>query len=115
MSGPDPFAPPCRADSALFAEPWQAEVLAIAYTLSSRGVFSPGRWSATLGAELRRREAEGAADTMATYYEAALAALEALIADAGIGAGTLDARVEAWRAAYLATPHGQPVELGAGR
>ena len=51
---------------------------------------------------------------MATYYEAALAALEELAADAGIGAGTLDARVEAWRAAYLATPHGEPVELGAG-
>jgi nitrile hydratase accessory protein len=94
----------------LFAEPWQAEVLAIAYTLSTRGAFTPGEWSATLGAQLRRREAEGAPDTMATYYEAALAALEAL---AGIGAATLDARVEAWREAYLDTPHGQPVELGA--
>jgi nitrile hydratase accessory protein len=99
----------------LFAEPWQAEVLAIAYTLSTRGVFTPGRWSAALGAELRRREAAGAPDTMATYYEAALTALETLAAAAGIGAGTLDARVEAWRDAYLATPHGQPVELGAGR
>lgn len=99
----------------LFAEPWQAEVLAIAYTLSMRGVFTPGEWSATLGAELSRREAEGAPDTMATYYEAALAALEKLATEAGIGGAMLDARVEAWREAYLETPHGHPVELDAGR
>jgi hypothetical protein len=28
-----------------------------------------------------------------------------------IGRGELEARVEAWRQAYLNTPHGKPVEL----
>jgi nitrile hydratase accessory protein len=114
LSTPDPFAPPCWSDGPTFAEPWQAQVLAIASTLAHAGTFTPALWSATLGAALRRREADGAPDTPDTYYAAALAALEALIAERGIGAAVLDTRVEAWRDAYLATPHGRPVEL-AGR
>jgi nitrile hydratase accessory protein len=97
-----------------FAEPWQAEVLALAFALSESGMFSAAAWSETLGAELRRAEARGAPDDHETYYAAALAALERLVAAAGgIDAAALSARIEAWRRAYLATPHGQPVELAA--
>jgi nitrile hydratase accessory protein len=98
-----------------FAEPWQAEVLALAFALSERGVFSAAKWSKTLGEELRRAEAQGAADDHETYYAAALAALERLVALAGnVSAEVVSARTEAWRRAYLETPHGQPVELAAG-
>jgi len=97
-----------------FAEPWQAEVLALAFALSQEGMFSAAAWSETLGAELRRAEARGASDDHETYYAAALAALEHLVdAAGGIDADARSARIEAWRRAYLATPHGQPVELAA--
>jgi len=39
-------------------------------------------------------------------------ALEQLLHEQkSIPARQLDARTEAWRAAYLRTPHGQPIEL----
>jgi nitrile hydratase accessory protein len=94
-----------------FAEPWQAEVLALAFALTEQGVFSAAEWSEALGAELRRAEAAGAPED--TYYAAALTALEQLTGAAGISEDTLAARVEAWRQAYLRTPHGQPVVLAA--
>ena len=102
------------AGAPVFAEPWHAEVLALAFALVERGTFSPAAWSEALGAELRRAQARGEPDDQETYYAAALAALEHLVASSGsLTAGALSARVEAWRRAYLATPHGRPVELAA--
>ena len=47
-----------------------------------------------------------------SYYQQWLAALEHLAIAKGLSeAGELALRVHAWREAYLATPHGQPVEL----
>jgi nitrile hydratase accessory protein len=98
-----------------FAEPWQAEVLALAYALAENGVFSAAEWSEALGAELRLAEAAGAPDDHGTYYAAALAALERLVAARGaITVGALSRRTAEWRQAYLHTPHGHPVELAAG-
>ena len=98
-----------------FAEPWHAQVLAIANGLAEAGLFSRGDWAAALGAALRRAEAAGEPDNDATYYAAALAALEGLVAERSPEAGgSLEGRVEAWRRAYLRTPHGKPVELSAG-
>ncbi len=108
--------PLARADGEpAFEEAWQAELLALAYALSERRVFSSTEWSETLGAELQRRSARGEADDRETYYRAALAALEQLIAgDGRISVEALAARTEDWRRAYLNTPHGKPVELSAG-
>ena len=100
----------------VFDEPWQAQVLALAYGLAERDVFSPAQWSEALGAALRRAEADGEPDDQQTYYEAALAALEQLVAAKGSVTGpALAGRIEQWRRAYLNTPHGKPVELEAGR
>jgi nitrile hydratase accessory protein len=109
------FAPLARHDGEpAFDEPWQAQVLAIAATLSDAGVFTPTIWSDTLGAELQRAYDRGEPDDHNTYYAAALAALEGLIASDGrISVEGLSDRVEDWRRAYLNTPHGQPVELSA--
>lgn len=118
MKAPEPstIAPLLRDDGEpAFDEPWQVQVLALAYDLAERNVFSPAQWSDTLGAELRRAEAEGKPDNQQTYYEAALAALEQLVAAYGSVTGdTVSERTEAWRRAYLKTPHGEPVELKAG-
>ncbi len=96
----------------VFDEPWQAQVLAMADSLTRQGAFTPREWSETLGAELRRAARDGAADDAETYYRAALRALERLLD--GAGAVAIDAvteRRDAWERAYLTTPHGHPVRL----
>jgi hypothetical protein len=82
----------------VFDEPWQAHVLAIVDALCAAGTFTATDWSKLLGEELRHAEESAAPDNAATYYEASL---RATIAD----------RRDAWVRAYLATPHGQPVNL----
>jgi nitrile hydratase accessory protein len=102
-------------DEPAFDEQWQAQVLALAANLTESGVFSASAWSDALGAELERAYASGQPDNHETYYAAALAALEHLLAEDGrVDGRALDDRAEQWRRAYLNTPHGEPVELSAG-
>ena len=97
-----------------FEEAWQAQSLAIADTLVSAGVVTATRWAEALGSELKSAARAGAADDADTYYLAVLGAVEKLLRQIEIiGRDELDARVEAWRQAYLSTPHGEPVELKA--
>jgi nitrile hydratase accessory protein len=97
----------------IFGEPWQAQTLAIADLLVSRGVVSPARWAETLGAEIEALKA--APDERETYYRAALAALERVLAETGnVTHAELDEREHQWERAYARTPHGKPVELSAG-
>ena len=96
----------------VFDELWQAQVLAMADAMVAARAFSAGEWSEALGRALKEAEAAGADDTSQTYYEAALRALEGLLAGSGaVPAQTLEERRAAWRDAYLSTPHGEPVEL----
>ena len=104
-----------RGGEPAFDEPWQAQVLALAFALSKVGVFTPVQWSQALGRELRRAGIRGDPDDQTTYYAAALAALEGLIAtDGRVTPDGLSSRIEQWRCAYLKTPHGKAVELSAG-
>lgn len=96
----------------MFAEPWHAEVLALAYALTATDLFSPSAWAEALGASLEYARQSGERGTEETYYRAALDALERLIIDCSpVTAALIEARVEEWRRAYLETPHGHPVEL----
>ena len=96
----------------IFDEPWQAQVLAMADTLSRSGAFTPTEWSEALGEELRRAAEIGAPDNAATYYEAALKALERLLIRVGITTSEIVSdRRDAWIRAYHATPHGHSVRL----
>jgi nitrile hydratase accessory protein len=98
-----------------FAEPWQAQVMALAFAASQKGIFSPTQWSEALGAELRKKDDECISDERAGYYQAALRALETLLLASGMLAQeTVIRRETEWRRAYLNTPHGMPVELNAG-
>ena len=96
----------------VFDEGWQAQVLALAFNLVERGQFTSVQWSHALGAELVNASERGEADNSATYYQAVLRALEGLLdSQQGLSNTALDERTEAWREAYLRTPHGQPVTL----
>jgi nitrile hydratase accessory protein len=96
-----------------FAEPWQAEVLVLAEALVERGVIGAAAWAAALGAALKEEPEHD--DPREHYYRAVLLALERLMTErGGLAPDLLSARTEAWRRAYLRTPHGQPVELARG-
>jgi nitrile hydratase accessory protein len=103
---------PADGGGPVFQEPWQATAFALAVHLSERGAIPWAEWSAALG-----REVQSAADdpTLAdAYYRHWLRALERICAEKGmIEAGEILRRQEEWRRAYLATPHGQPVQLDA--
>ena len=97
-----------------FAEPWQAETMALAARLVEQGRFSAAEWSATLGKEIRRAADAGAQDDAESYFAAALRALERLAIEAGlVELQELTSMTQAWTEAYETTPHGQPVRLPA--
>ena len=99
----------------MFAEPWQAEAFALAVKLSQAGLFTWSQWAATLGEEIKAAADAGDPDLGDTYYHHWLRALERLVTErSDLSTEVIDERMEAWRRAYLATPHGQPIELAAG-
>ena len=99
-----------------FHEPWQAELMALAFAASEKGIFSPSEWSEALGRELRKKDADEVSDDRSSYYHAALRALETLLlASDSLASEVIASREAEWRRAYLNTPHGMPVELRAGR
>ncbi len=103
---------PLRPAEPAFEAAWQAEALALADSLVKAGVFSAPEWSDCLGTRLREAEAAGAPDTLDTYYKAVLETVEALsAARADISKADQAKRRAEWEAAYLRTPHGQPVTL----
>ncbi len=113
MSPPDAPAPFTDDSGPVFDEPWHAQVLALADAMVAAGHFSAADWAEALGAARAAAEARAAPDTVEGYYLCALEALEGLLArHTPIGAQIQRERKEAWSRAYLATPHGRPVELG---
>ena len=107
----EPFRASASAHEApVFSEAWHAQALAVADSLVRANRVTPGDWSAALGAALETTQAEQ--DDEATYYAAVLLAVETLGTKLdGMDTAALEARTEAWRAAYLSTPHGEPVQL----
>ena len=67
--------------NSVFAEPWQAQALAIADTLIQGGVFSNTAWSRALGNALKRSQAQGEKDDQENYYRCVLTALETLVVE----------------------------------
>lgn len=115
MTLPDlPSLPRDDAGAPVFREAWEAQAFAMAIALHERGLFTWPEWAAALAAEIRRAQAAGDPDTGETYYGHWLAALERLAAEKGAtSAPELERRAAAWDRAARATPHGQPIELGA--
>jgi len=99
----------------VFAEPWQAQAFALAVKLSEQGHFTWKEWAAALAEELKAAADRGEPDDGSHYYEHWLATLERLVTAKGLtDRAALLARKEAWADAYRHTPHGKPIELGAG-
>lgn len=96
-------------DAPVFAEPWQAQVFALAVALHHRGLFTWGEWAAALSRQVASPDA--AADG-SDYYQHWLAALESLLSEKNVaGPDMVAALSSAWQRAAKATPHGQPILL----
>ena len=109
-----PSGQPCDDDGPVFKEPWEAQAFALTLELHQAGHFTWAEWAEALSAEIKAAQAHGDPDLGDTYYRHWLAALEALAARKGlVQAPALRTRKEAWKQAYLQTPHGQPVQLRA--
>lgn len=96
----------------VFQEPWHAQLFALTVHLNEAGHFAWPDWAAafsnTLKAHGLHKELNGGDD----YFQAWLVTLEDLLAAKGIAeADEVAALKRAWEAAYLSTPHGDPVTL----
>jgi nitrile hydratase accessory protein len=103
---------PPGTEGAVFAEPWEAQVFALAVTLSSRGFYSWREWTETLGGELAQIGRDTEALNGSRHYLHWLTTLERIAVARGIvDEQGLAVRKRQWIEAYGSTPHGQPVEL----
>ena len=103
---------PRGSEGPVFREPWEAQAFAMAVALHERGLFAWSEWTAVLGDEIKRAQAEGDPDTGETYYRHWLAALERIVAEKGITDTAALARYrDAWDHAAEHTPHGKPIVL----
>lgn len=96
----------------VFAEPWHAQLFAMTVHLNESGCLDWPEWAERFGATLRRHGLSRDLDGGDDYFNAWLETLEGVLAETGAADPAEAARVkQAWEAAYLATPHGQPVHL----
>lgn len=96
----------------VFEAPWHAQVLALTVHLSEAGIFTWPDWTARFGAILAEHGHDRALDGGDDYFAAWLEALESLLAERGLADPVVLAEAKAaWEAAFMTTPHGQPVRL----
>lgn len=96
----------------VFEQEWQAQILAMVDALIINKSIEPASWSKSFGAGLKRARAAGQPDDLGTYYTVALDTLEMLVTEqCKVTEVELSNRRQAWKQAYLSTPHGQPVRL----
>jgi nitrile hydratase accessory protein len=101
-----------RSATTAFDEPWQAQAFACAIHLSQRGLFTWAEWSEVFGATIKQDPARPRESHNDAYFRQWLAALEKIVEiKQATSQAEIEIRQEAWREAYLNTPHGAPVEL----
>lgn len=103
---------PPRTEGAVFTQPWEAQVFALAVTLSSQGLYSWREWTDTLGDELAQTAGDAELLKGTRHYLHWITALERIVVARGIvDEQALAFRKGQWIEAYGSTPHGQPVKL----
>jgi nitrile hydratase accessory protein len=101
-----------EVDGRGFAEPWMAQAFACAIQLSRQGLFTWSEWVEVFSTEIKTHPEQPSETCDAAYYRQWLAALETIVGlKNAASSAEITERQEAWRQAYLNTPHGQPVEL----
>jgi nitrile hydratase accessory protein len=94
----DPAAPPRSNGELVFAEPWESRAFGLAVTLYHAGAFEWSQFQAALVAHIAAWERAHPPGECFSYYCCWLAALESVLAEAGL----VDPNEVAQRAAVLA-------------
>ncbi len=106
---------PLDDEGPVFNEPWEAQVFGLVLVLHETGLFSWKQWAAVLREEIATAQDQGDPDLGNTYYHHWLSALEKMSRLKHLSSDDeLEKRKQQWHAAYLNTPHGQPIKLSAG-
>ncbi len=96
----------------VFEEEWQAQTLAMVDAMITNKSIEADCWSEAFGVGLKDARAAGKPDDLATYYAVALDTLQMLMTEqCQVTTAEISKKREAWKQAYLRTPHGQPVIL----
>ena len=109
-----PFVPNLAKDEEgpQFNEPWQAQVFALAVSLSEAGLFSWQEWTDELSFTILKAQELGDPDLGSTYYQHWLKTLERMLTSKEVLDQTsILQRMKIWEEAYLRTPHGQPIKI----
>ncbi len=105
---------PRDEDGPVFREPWEAQAFAMTLRLYESEHFTWPEWAECLSQEIAAAQDAGDPDLGDTYYQHWLKALEKIVAQKGLlNTEELGRRKDAWDRAAHATPHGQPIVLGA--
>ncbi|MDR6677699.1 nitrile hydratase accessory protein [Pseudomonas oryzihabitans] len=95
-----------------FDSPWQAQAFSLVVHLHRGGLFPWQDWVAIFSAVIKEAPATAEESVNDAYYRQWLLATERLVESLGLTtAAAIAERTEAWRQAYLNTPHGQAVAL----
>ena len=101
-----------KAEYRPFNEPWHAHIFAITVHLNEQGHFDWHDWSKVFSTALSSKGSENLIISDDDYYLIWLRTLEKFLREAGkIQSDEIMQYFRDWEAAFLNTPHGQPVTL----
>jgi nitrile hydratase accessory protein len=95
-----------------FDEPWQLEAFSAVVALTRQGLFTWSQWVEVFSTVIADQPQRVDESVTQAYYRQWSSALETVLEQhAGLTRAEIERRHEGWHAAYLGTPHGQPVVL----
>ncbi|WP_168208270.1 nitrile hydratase accessory protein [Agrobacterium sp. T29] len=96
----------------VFAEPWQGQIFAMTIALNEAGKFNWSDWVAVFSRHRKTSASTGLPDTVMTYYDDWLNALEEITDTLALVTHD-ECRIykHAWEHATHRTPHGKPIIL----
>tara|TARA_A100001015_G_C14882215_1_gene668918 strand:+ start:50 stop:367 length:318 start_codon:yes stop_codon:yes gene_type:complete len=96
----------------VFDEYWHGYLFALTVHLNGSGHFSWVEWTERLGASLKKHGIDNSLNGGNDYFVAWLDALERFLTELNVtDQNDLVLLKEAWKKAYLNTPHGAPISL----
>ncbi|WP_024667933.1 MULTISPECIES: nitrile hydratase accessory protein [Pseudomonas syringae group] len=99
-------------DDHAFDYPWQAAMFSLTVNLYKAGLFPWSQWVELFSNEIKRSPRRHDESINDAYYRQWAVAFEALLETLGLVTGkSVEETAQAWRLAYLNTPHGMPVLL----
>lgn len=95
-----------------FHKPWHAQIFALTVHLNEQGHFEWKDWSKTFSAALSSKGSKELIINDDDYYLIWLKTLEEFLGETvKLQSDEIIQYFQDWRAAFLNTPHGQPVKL----